>query len=149
MFKLGRSTVYGIINEICEELWNALSDYVKPPTSVDDFKRLPADFNELWDMPHCLGALDGKHVGIRKPASSGSLWYHYKGFFSMVFLSICDAPYCFRYVDVREYCSNNDSEVLKNSRMGRTFGANKMNIPSPSKIPESHNLELPYFLLGD
>ena len=26
MFKLGRSTVTGIINEVCEELWNALSD---------------------------------------------------------------------------------------------------------------------------
>ena len=28
MFKLGRSTVNGIINEVCEELRNALSDYV-------------------------------------------------------------------------------------------------------------------------
>ena len=64
MFKLGRSTVNGIINEVCEELWNALSDYVKPPTSVDDWKKISADFNELWNMPHCLGALDGKHVGI-------------------------------------------------------------------------------------
>ena len=149
MFKLGRSTVNGIINEVCEELWNALSDYVKPPTSVDDWKKISADFNELWNMPHCLGALDGKHVGIRKPASSGSLWYNYKGFFSMVILGICNARYCFSYVDVGEYGSNNDSGVLKNSRMGRKFGANKMNIPSPAKIPESDDLELPYFLLGD
>ena len=118
MFKLGRSTVNGIINEVCEELWNALSDYVKPPTSVDDWKKISADFNELWNMPHCLGALDGKHVGIRKPASFSSLWYNYKGFFSMVLLGIFDAQYCFSYVDVGEYGSNNDTGVLKNSRMG-------------------------------
>ena len=74
MFKLGRPTVNGIINEVCEELWNALSDYVKPPTSVDDWKNISDDFNELWNMPHCLGALDGKHVGIRRSASSGPLW---------------------------------------------------------------------------
>ena len=73
MFKLRRSTVNGIINEVCEELYNASSDYVKPPTSVDDWKKISTDFNELWNMPHCLGALDGKHVGIRKPASSDSV----------------------------------------------------------------------------
>ena len=53
----------------------------KPPTSVHDCKKVSADSNELWSMSHCLGALDGKHVGIRKPASSGSLWYNYKGYF--------------------------------------------------------------------
>ena len=64
IFKLGRSTVNGKINEVYEELWNALSDYVKPLTSVYDWKKISADFNELWNVSHCLGALDGKHVGI-------------------------------------------------------------------------------------
>ena len=73
MFKLGRSRVNGIINEVCEGLWNTLSDFVKPSTSVDDWKKISADFNKLWNMPHCLPVLDRKHVGIRKPASSGSL----------------------------------------------------------------------------
>ena len=67
----------------------------------------------------------------------------------MVFLGICDAQYCFSYVDVGEYGSNNDSGVLKNSRMGRKFAVNKMNIPGPAKIPESDDLELLYLLLGD
>lgn len=110
LFKLGRSTVNGIINEVWEELWNALSHYVKPPTSVNDWKNISDDFSQLWNMPHCLGALDGKHVAIRKPPSSSSLWYNYKGFFSMVLLGICDAQYCFTHVDVGEYGSNNDSE---------------------------------------
>ena len=67
----------------------------------------------------------------------------------MVLLGICDARYCFSDVDVGDYGSNNDSGVLKNLRMSRKFGANKMNIPNPTKIPESDDLELPYFLLGD
>ena len=54
----------------------------------------------------------------------------------MVFLGICDAWHCFSYVDVGEYGSNNDIRALKNSRMGLKFGANKINMPSPAKIPE-------------
>ena len=64
-------------------------------------------------------------------------------------MGISDARLCFSYVDVGEYDSNNDSGVLENSRMGRTFAANKMNIPGPAKIPESDDLELTYCLPVD
>ena len=62
-------------------------------------------------MSHCLGALDGKHVGMWKLAFSGSLWHS----FSMVVLEICDTPFEFNFVDVAEYGSNKDSRILKNS----------------------------------
>ena len=57
------------------------TDYVKPPTSVDDWKKIASNFLELRDMPHCIGALDEKHIRISKPAFSRSLWHNYKGFF--------------------------------------------------------------------
>ena len=63
----------------------------------------------------------------------------------MVFLGICDAQYCFSYVDVGEYGSNNNSGVLKNLRMGRKFGANKICLALQKFL--SGDLELPYFLL--
>ena len=50
-------------------------------------------------MSHCLGVLDGKHVGMWKLAFSGSLWHS----FSMVVLEICDTPFEFNFVDVAEY----------------------------------------------
>lgn len=95
-----------------------------------------------------VGALDGKHVSIRKPKESGSLWYNYKGFFSMVLLAICDARYCFSYIDVGEYGSNNDSDILKNSKMGQKFEYNMLDIPEAKFLPESE-LEVPHFLVGD
>ena len=99
-------------------------------------------------MPHCIGALDGKHIRMRKPADSGSLWHNYKGFFSMVLLAICDARYCFSFIDIGEYGSNNDSGVLRNSKMGKMFERNQMNIPEPEVI-KGENFKMPYFLVGD
>ena len=64
LLKLGRSTVNGLIEEVCDKLWRALSP---------DWKKIAGDFYELWNMPHCVGAVDGKHIRMRKPSDSGSL----------------------------------------------------------------------------
>ena len=108
--------------------------------SFRDWEKIFDDFLEFWNIPHCIGAIDGKHIAMRKPAFSG--------FFSMVLLTICDARYCFSFVDVGEYGSNNDSGVLNNSQMEKLFKRNEVNIPNPSEI-EGTVVELPYFLAGD
>ena len=148
LFKVGRSTVNGIIDEVCDVLWEELRGYVPAPSSSDDWKELANDFEEIWNMPHCIGALDGKHIRMKKPPKSGAIWHNYKGFFSMVLLAVCDANYCFTFVDIGEYGSNNDSGVLKNSEMGKKFTRNRMNLPEPDKI-EGETWKTPYFLVGD
>ena len=129
-------------------MWDVLSEYVSPSSSPEDWKRISNDFCQIWNMPHCIGAIDGKHVCIRKPSHTGTLWHNYKGFFNMVLLAVCDARYCFSFVDVGEYGSNNDSGVLKNSNMGKMFDRNQMGVPD-SELIEGTNYELPYFLVGD
>ena len=46
-----------------------------------------------WDSPHCLGAIDGKHIIMQSPAKSSSLFYNYKKSFSIVLLAVCNADY--------------------------------------------------------
>ena len=147
-FKLGRSTINQIITEVCTSLWDVLSEYVSPPSSPEDWKRISNDFCQIWNMPHCIGAIDRKYVFIQKPSHTGTLWHNYKGFFSMVLLAVCNARYCFSFVDVGEYGSNNDSGVLKNSNMCKMFDRNQMGVPD-SELIEETNYELPYFLVGD
>ena len=85
---------------------------------------------------------------MREPKHSGCLWHNYKRFFSLVLLIICDAWYCFSFVDVGEYGSNNDSRIFLNSEMGDLFRQGNLNIPPRSKISGS-DYELSYFLVGD
>ena len=54
----------------------------------------------MWNFPNCLGALDGKHITIRSPINSGSLFYNYKHNFSIVLIALVDANGKCLYVDV-------------------------------------------------
>ena len=148
-FKIGKSTVCGIVEEVCEAIWTALQDYVRPPQTPEEWLNISRDFESKWNMPHCIGAIDGKHIATKAPFKSGTLFHNYKSFFSIVLMAICDANYCFIYVDVGNYGSNNDSGVLLNSQMGKDFKERKMNIPEPSNLDGFEGGKLPYFLVGD
>jgi len=56
-------------------------------------KCIPKPIKEQWELaalelerranfPHCLGAVDGKHIRVIKPEHSGSMFYNYKDLFS-------------------------------------------------------------------
>ena len=51
-------------------------------------------------MSPCHRGLDGKHMRIKKPPKSGSLYHNYKSFFSVILMALVDAEYRFRWVDI-------------------------------------------------
>ncbi|CAH1982139.1 unnamed protein product [Acanthoscelides obtectus] len=83
------------MNKKTTEIASAKSESAKmvfPDTSAK-WKELANLFEERWNFPHCLGAIDGKHIDIIPPADSGSYYYNYKGRHSMVLMAIVDARY--------------------------------------------------------
>lgn len=99
-------------------------------------------------FPNCIGAVDGKHIRIFKPVKSGSSYYNYKKYFSLLLLAICDSNCKFIFVDIGVYGRNSDSTIFEDTRLFRRLQSNMLNIPNPSPI--TTNCEaMPYVFIGD
>ena len=51
-------------------------------------------------MPYCFRALDGKHIRIRKPKNSCSVYFNYTLFHKFVIIAVIDVNYNFIWFDV-------------------------------------------------
>ncbi|PNF22444.1 hypothetical protein B7P43_G15415, partial [Cryptotermes secundus] len=58
------------------------------PSTEEGWLKIAKEFDEKRNSPHCLGALDGKHVILQTPVNSGSEYFNYKHEFSIVFLLV-------------------------------------------------------------
>nr|XP_021186521.2 uncharacterized protein LOC110373544 [Helicoverpa armigera] len=97
-FRLGYTTVQEIVHTTCVALWEGLSKIVMPIPDEQKWMDIAKEFYEKWNYPNCIGALDGKHIEIFAPPNSGSLFFNYKKFFSIVLLAPVDANYKFIYI---------------------------------------------------
>lgn len=52
------------------------------------FQKVAARNFTKWDYPNCIGALDGSHILIQPPPSSGAFYYNYQGDHSIVLMAL-------------------------------------------------------------
>ena len=69
-------------------------------------------FRNRWNVPLALVALNRHHITMKKPQKSGSEFYNYKGFFSLMLLATVDTDYRFIWVDVGSGGSSSDAEIF-------------------------------------
>ncbi|XP_058625890.1 uncharacterized protein LOC131536781 [Onychostoma macrolepis] len=121
-----------------------------PMPQEEDWQTIAQDFSVQWNFPNCLGAIDGKHVVIQAPPKSGSLFYNYKGTYSIVLLGVVDANYCFRVINVGAYGRGSDGGTLRDSAFGRALEAGTLKIPPDACLPGAEHLgPLPYAFVAD
>ena len=91
-YRIGRSTVANIVHEACTAIWNVLkNDYMNASETTLDWRNIAEKFEGRWNFPNCIGTIDGKHVQIQCPPGSGSMFYNYKGTYSVVLMAVVDA----------------------------------------------------------
>jgi len=64
-YLISLSCITHIIRETCFSIWERLFPLVLAKCDTDDLKEIANDFANKWNFPHCVGAIDGKHVVIQ------------------------------------------------------------------------------------
>ena len=101
------------------------------------------------NFPHTLGAIDGKHVACKAPPNSGSEYYNYKGFFSVILFAMVYSDYKFLYADVSANGSTSDAQIFNNSDLKQALENEDLaGYPPPCPLPNDTE-DVPFFIVGD
>lgn len=130
---------------------------MKFPSTEKEWLEISNQIFEHWQFPNSLGAMDGKHIAIVNPPGSGSTYYNYKGFFSVVLLALVKHNYQFIYVNVGCQGRISDGGVFKATDLYEGLTSSTLNIPKPRTLPktgdpcwdEDHYPEVPFVIVGD
>ncbi|XP_046855143.1 uncharacterized protein LOC124448176 [Xenia sp. Carnegie-2017] len=130
-YRMSSTTVGRIIYETSNALWDKLKEmgFMKTPCTESDWKKVSKDFEDRWNFPNMLGAIDGKHVQMFAPAVS-------------------DANYKFTLVDIGDSGRQSDGSVYANSNLGYAIENKLLIMPTDGKITHSTKV-LPHLFVGD
>jgi hypothetical protein len=98
------------------------------------------------EFPHCLGAVEGKHV-LHCPANTGSSFVHYKGTHRIILFAVVDANDLFKHAHVSMQGRTCD-DVFLHSAFYDALTSGVLNVPQPSVLPGNDKL-VPYVLVAD
>ena len=118
------------------------------PTTPDGWRAIADKFYEKWNFPHTCGTLGGKHVACRCPPKTGSMYYNYKGFYSVVLMALVDADYKFIWADVGGTGSESDAQIYNDSELRECAEDGTIGFPDPDPIPNDYQ-DVSYFFIGD
>ncbi|KAM3924778.1 uncharacterized protein RB166_008129 [Leptodactylus fuscus] len=147
-FRVGISTISGVVRSTCHLIWQHLQPIAMPSPTQEIWLQSAAGFQSVANFPNCIGAVDGKHVRVQKPPHSGSHFFNYKKYFSVVLMAVADATYRFRAIEVGAYGSTGDSRALLTSALGRTVLRDQVTLPPPRPLPGTTH-PVPFVMVGD
>ena len=93
--------------------------------------------------------MDGKHIPLINPCNSGSTFFSYKNFFSIVLLALVDADYKFIHVDIGCQGRISDVGVFKNCDLYKLIANGEGNFPKGRQPPDMPTLNDSFLLRSD
>ena len=148
-FRVSLSAISKFIPQVCQAIIKEYQEEtIKLPETPEEWKTVAESFSRKWNYHNCIGAIDGKHIPIKKPVGGGSYYFNYKKFHSIILMGICDASYRFLYVDIGAEGGAGDAGTWFRSRLNRKLENNTAGLPEPEPLPNDDQ-PIPYHLIGD
>ncbi|XP_036146646.1 protein ANTAGONIST OF LIKE HETEROCHROMATIN PROTEIN 1-like [Monomorium pharaonis] len=148
LYRVGKSTVPKIIAETTEAIWLTLQPQVLPSPTVETWAKIAEDFENKWNFPNCIGAIDGKHVTTQCFINTGSAFYNYKGTYNTILMGVCDAHLRFTYVSVGSAGRESDEGIFQNLDFGKCMETETLPLPPPKALPDTDTY-LPAVFVSD
>ena len=147
-FWISRKATSYIINEVCKAIVTGLAGtYLKLPSSQEDWQNINQKFEETWNFPLCIGAVDGKHIEIIG-CGIWSQYYNYKSANTIALLVIAASNYQVTWADAGMNERILESGVLKRSKLGHMLEEGSLNLPVPEPLA-GISVPAPYVFIGD
>jgi len=89
-----------------------------------------------------------ENIRLKCPSNSGSMYYNYKRYYSIVLQGFADAWYRFIAIDVGAYGKQSYGGIFRQSSLYQLLSSNNFNMPNAEKLPLS-DVELPFVIPGD
>ena len=86
------------------------------PSTSNEWLDISRQFETTWNYPNYIGSMDGKHIVLQSPMNSGSEYFNYKSFFSIVLFALVDADYNFLFIDIGCQGRISDGGVFKSAK---------------------------------
>ena len=138
-----------LVREVCQAIIDEyMPEVMTCPTTPDGWRAISDTFLQKWNFPHTCGALDGKHVAGKCPPKSGSQYFNYKGFYSVVLMALVDAEYKFIWADVGGAGSASDAQIYNNAELKELVEDGTIIFLAPDPLPKDYQ-DVPYFFIGD
>ena len=148
-FRISRAAISYIIKEVCEAINRHVEPvFMKCPSTDEEWLHVAKKFKNQWQYPHCIGAVDGKHILLQPPANAGSYFYNYKHTNSIVLLAIAGPDYECLYADIGTNGRISDGGVWNKCGMAKAIESNQITLPPPEQL-SSGTESLPYVFVGD
>jgi hypothetical protein len=149
-FRVAHNTIHSVVKEVCLAIFEEYGDLIKCPTTQEEWLEKSQEFADRWNWFHCLGALDGKHIAIKKPPNSGSLYYNYKGFYSVILMALVDAKYRFLWVEMGANGAASDAQIYNASHLKEMLDDGTLGVPPATPLPlDDDGRDIDWFITGD
>jgi len=148
-FRISRAAISYIVKEVCQAIEKRLGPkFLALPSSQEEWQAIALKFEERWNFPNCLGAIDGKHIVMEPPAGSGSFYYNYKNTNSIVLMAIAGPDFECLYADIGTNGRVSDGGVWNKCSLSQAIEGGTISLPPPKCLP--HGVQkLPHIFVAD